>query len=113
LVGNIFLVLLALGSVLWALAISDSVGRFVLLLIGGLFIFFLLLSLWFGSTCVTHIKTAVQTEQLAAWNRLRATRKGIALIRPRLLEAQGELPLEELKERLEQQILRQSQPSAP
>jgi hypothetical protein len=71
------------------------------------------LSLWRGSTCVTQIKTAVQTEQLAAWNRMRAARKGMAMIRPRLLEAQGEFSQEELKARLEEQILRQSQSSAP
>jgi hypothetical protein len=62
---------------------------------------------------MTHIKTAVQTERLGAWNRMRATRNGMAMIRPRLLEAQGELPPQELRARLEERILRQTQPSAP
>jgi hypothetical protein len=113
LVGNIFLIILALGFFLWAADISDSVGRIVLALLGGFFLFLFLLSLWRGATCVTQIKTAVQTEQLAAWNRMRAARKGMAMIRPRLLEAQGEFPQDELKARLEEQILRQSQSSAP
>lgn len=113
LVGNVVLGILALGLILLAVAVSDAIGRAVLALIGAFFAFLLLLSLWRGSTCVTHIKTAVQTEQLAAWNRMRAARKGMALIRPRLLEAQGELPQEELKARLEEQILRQTQSSAP
>jgi hypothetical protein len=113
LVGNIALIILALGFFLWAADVSDSVGRIVLALLGGFFTFLTLLSLWRGSTCVTQIKTAVQTEQLAAWNRMRAARKGMAMIRPRLLEAQGEFSQEELKARLEEQILRQSQSSAP
>jgi hypothetical protein len=37
----------------------------------------------------------------------------MAMIRPRLLEAQGQFPQDELKARLEEQILRQSQSSAP
>ncbi len=112
LVGNIILVILALGFFLWAGDISDPAGRIVTALIGGFFLFLFLLSLWRGSTCVTQIKTAVQTEQLAAWNRMRAARKGMAMIRPRLLEAQGELSQVELKARLEEEILRQSQSSA-
>jgi len=113
LIGNTVLVILALGFFLWAADVSDSIARIVLALLGGFFTFLTLLSLWRGSTCVTQIKTAVQTEQLAAWNRMRAARKGMAMLRPRLLEAQGQFPQEDLKARLEEQILRQSQSSAP
>lgn len=112
-VGNIVLTILALGAILLAAAVQDIAARIVWAIIGGLFAFFTLLSLWRGSSCVTHIKTAVQTEHLAAWNRMRAARKGMAMIRPRLLEAQGELPPQELKARLEEQILSQTQPSNP
>jgi hypothetical protein len=112
LVGNIVLMVLALACFLLTAAVSDPAARIVWALIGGFFAFFAAWSLWLGSTCVTHIKTAVQTEQLAAWSRMRAARKGMALLRPRLLEAQGELPEVELKARLEEQILRQTQPSA-
>jgi len=110
-VGNIVLSILALGFVLLAVAVSDASFTIVWAMVGGIFAFFFLLSLWRGSSCVTHIKTAVQTEQLAAWNRMRAARKGMAMIRPRLLEAQGQMPPEELKARIEDQILRQTQPS--
>jgi hypothetical protein len=112
-VGNIVLSILALGFILLAVAVSDDAFKIVWSLIGGCFAFVFLLSLWRGSSCVTHIKTAVQTEQLAAWNRMRAARKGMAMIRPRLLAAQGEFSQEALRARLEDQILRQTQPSAP
>ena len=77
-VGNIVLSILALGFILLAVTVSDAAFKIVWALIGGLFAFLFLLSLWRGSSCVTHIKTAVQTEQLAAWNRMRAARKGMA-----------------------------------
>lgn len=113
LIGNIVLMIVALAFILSAVEFSDPIARGILSFLGGFFVFLALLSLWRGSSCVTHIKTAVQTEQLAAWNRMRATRKAMAMIRPRLLEAQGEFPLAELKARLEDQILRRSQPSNP
>jgi len=112
LIGNTVMIILAIGFILWAAEVSDATGKFVLAFLGGFFIFLTLLSLWRGSTCVTQIKTAVQTERLAPWNRMRAARKGMAMIRPRLLEAQGELPQEEFKARLEEQILRQTGSSA-
>jgi hypothetical protein len=111
-VWNIVLSIVALGFILPAVGVSDATAKIVLALIAGFFTFLVLWSLWRGSSCVTHIKTAVQTEQLAAWNRMRAARKGMALIRPRLLEAQGEFPQAELRARLEEQILRQTQASS-
>jgi len=111
-VWNIVLAIFALASVLLAVEVSDLVARLILSFLGGLFAFLVLLSLWRGPTCVTHIRTAVQTEQLAAWNRMRAARKGLGLIRPQLLEAQGEFSMPDLRARLEDQILRQTQPSA-
>jgi hypothetical protein len=112
---NILLGIVALCFFLAALLTPPAgvIARIVCSWIGGLFVFLVLLNLWLGSTCVTQIKTAVQTEELAAWNRMRAARKGLAMIRPRLLEAQGEFPQAQLKARLEAQILRQNQSSAP
>jgi hypothetical protein len=112
-VWNIVLMILALAFILWAVDVSGSVARGILSFLGGFFTSLVLLSLWRGSTCVTHIKTAVQTEQLAAWNRMRAARKGMAMIRPKLLEAQGQFPQADLKARLEDRILRQTQSSVP
>jgi hypothetical protein len=104
LVWNIILMILALAFILLALSLSDTTARIIWALIGAFFAFLALVSLWRGPSCVTHIKTAVQTEHLAAWHRMRATRKGMEMIRPRLLEAQGEFAPEEIKARLEAQI---------
>ena len=111
-VWNIVLMILALASILLGVVLSSVAARIVWASVGGFFVVLALLNLWRGATCVTHIKTAVQTERLGAWNRMRATRNGMAMIRPRLLEAQGELPRQELRASLEERILRQTQPSA-
>lgn len=83
--------------VLLALNASDLAWQIVLWIIGGFFAVFFLVNLAFGPGCVSHIQTAVQTEQIPSWNRLRATRKAIAKLRPRLGEAQGGMPPDELK----------------
>jgi hypothetical protein len=112
LVLNIVLIILALPFFWLAASATDRPPqiyweRLAWASIGGFFLFLALLSFWRGSSCITHIKTAVQTERLAAWHRMRAARKGMEMIRPRLLEAQGELPPQELKARLEERIIRQ------
>ena len=88
---------LALGIFAWAFSISNIPGRVTLCIIGGLLALFALHGLWRGPSCVTHIQTAVQTDQLAAWNRIRAARKGLATLRPKLQEAQGVVAPEELR----------------
>jgi hypothetical protein len=110
---NTVLAILAITLILFGIAVSDNIGKGFLFSFGGFFALLVLISLWRGATCVTHIKTAVQTEQLAAWHRMRAARKGMAILRPRLQEAQGGFLPAELKARLEEQILRQTQASAP
>jgi hypothetical protein len=92
--------LLALVFAAWALDVTILPGRASLWTISVFFGFFTLLNLWRGPTCVTHIKTAVQTEKLPPWNRLRGARKEMKRIRPLILQAQGELSAEELKSRL-------------
>jgi hypothetical protein len=101
--------LLALLFVFWALAVVNLPGRVTLWIIGGLFAFFALINLWRGPTCVTQFKTPVQTEEVPSWNHLRAARKGLDRIRPRILEAQGAYVPEELKAELEDRLRRQSQ----
>ncbi len=105
-VVNMIVLILALWCLLLAWILSDTTARVVWAFIGAFFVFIDLVSLWRGPSCVTHIKTAVQTEHLAAWHRMRATRKGMEMIRPRLLEAQGEFAPQELKSRLEDQLIR-------
>jgi hypothetical protein len=111
-VGNYIMGLLALLFAAWALNVVNLPGRVTLWIIAGFFGFFTLLNLWRGPTCVTHIKTAVQTEQLPPWNRLRTARKGKQRIRTLLLQAQGEVSSEELRARLDDLVRRQTQGSA-
>ncbi len=57
---------------------------------------FLLINTFRGPTCQTHIRTAVQLEQLPSLGRLGAARKVLALVQPLVIEAQGEATPEEL-----------------
>lgn len=88
----------------WSLAVDNVPGRVVLWIIAGIFAFFLLTNFFGGPTCQTQIKTAVQTEQLPPWNRLRTARKGLDRIRPLLLQAQGEMSAADLRARLEERL---------
>ncbi len=57
-------------------------------------LFFLLLLLvnWLrGPTCAAHLRTAVHLVELPTLGRLRSARKAVALLRPRIAEAQGAL----------------------
>jgi low affinity Fe/Cu permease len=108
-VGNCIMGLLALLFAAWALTVVNMTGRITLWAICGCFGYFTLMNLLRGSTCVTHIKTAVQTELLPQWNRLPRARRGLKRIRPALLQAQGEVSAQELKARLEELVRRQTQ----
>jgi hypothetical protein len=108
-VGNWIMGFLALSFAVWALTVVNLAGRITLWAISGCFGYFTLVNLMRGSTCVTHIKTAVQTEQLHPWNRLPRARRGVERIRPALLQAQGEVSAQELKARLEDLVRRQTQ----
>jgi hypothetical protein len=60
---------------------------------------FLVANLLLGPTCVCHLKTAVQTEELPSLRRLRRARKVLARLRPLIVAAQGELTLGEIAAR--------------
>ncbi len=109
---NYALGMLALLFSLWALSMVNLPGRVTLWIFAGFFGFFTMVNLLLGPTCATHIKTAVQTEQLYPWNRLRRARKGMAKLRPRLLQAQGGVSTDELRVRLEDILRRQIQGQA-
>jgi len=106
--------LMALVSFVWALNVANLPGRVTLWIIGGGFALITLLNLWRGPTCVTHIKTSVQMEQLPPWNRLRAARQGMGKLRPQLIQAQGAFSPDELKAKLVERLpwLSQNPPAA-
>lgn len=88
---------IALLFFLWGLDIAGFGGRLALWIIAGFFALLGLVNFARGPSCVTSLQTAVQTEQLPSWGRMRAARKGMEQLRPRLREAQGSTPAEELK----------------
>jgi len=69
-------------------------------IMGGIFGLFLLGNLLMGPTCACHIRTAVQNEELAAWHRVRTSRKGITLLQRLAQVAQTDLPAEETAKRM-------------
>jgi hypothetical protein len=108
-IGNFLLAIPVMIFGAAALSVANLPGRITLWIMAGMFAFFVLLNLISGPTCVTHIKTAVQTEQLPAWGRIRTARKGMKRIRPFILQAQPEIPIDEIKARLADNLSRQFQ----
>ena len=70
----------------------------------GIMLFFgvpFLLNNLFGPTCVCHLHTAVQTEELPSLNRLPKTRRILNRLRPLIAQAQGQLAPEEIPTRVQ------------
>jgi hypothetical protein len=88
---------LALLFSLWGLGVTNLPGRVTLWIMGGCFALFSLINLLQGPSCVMHIQTAVQREQIPSWGRVRVARKGLARIRQHLHDAQGVVSAEDLK----------------
>jgi len=68
----------------------------------GFFFVLLLVNILLGPTCLCEIHTAVQSRRLGSVNRLRTARKLLARLRPVLEAAQGAVPVEELRQRVDQ-----------
>jgi hypothetical protein len=64
----------------------------------------LVINIFKGPTCQTHLKTAVQLEEMPAWGRVRRAERCIARLRERVLEAQGSMAAEEARMRLDEMI---------
>jgi hypothetical protein len=68
----------------------------------GIFVLMLIYNLLSGPTCVSHLRTAVQTEQMPSLHRLRHAQKALELLRPSIVAAQGALATEEIPARMQQ-----------
>jgi len=79
------------------LSVPEMVTVFIALGFVGLFGLFILINSACGPTCVTHVRTAVQIEELPSLNRLRRTRAVMNRLRPMIAEAQGQLTPEEIQ----------------
>ena len=60
----------------------------------------LLINSFLGPSCICHLRTAVQMEELSSLNRLRRARKVLNRVRPLIAAAQGELAPGEIPVRL-------------
>jgi hypothetical protein len=94
-IGNVVLGFLAGAGVLGFFATSGGPAVFWAIF-AGFWLLFVLLNTAFGPTCVSHLRTAVQTEELPSLKRLRRAQKVVARLRPLIAQAQGEIPREEI-----------------
>jgi hypothetical protein len=87
-----------------AFTIDDVGGRIALLSIAGLFGLILLINFLSGPTCQCQIRTAVQLDELPTLTRLPRARKVINRIRPRIVEAQGQVVPEEIPQLIREMV---------
>jgi len=82
------------------LVVHERAGMISLGCTSACFGLLLLVNVLRGPTCRVMIYTALGGEPLPSIQRLRTARKVMALLKPRLLAAQGELPADEIPRRL-------------
>jgi len=97
---DIALALMIACSLLGALFLELESFRIISWIFSGTFLVFLVVNILRGPTCICHIITAVQEEQLPSLNRLRVARKVIGTLRPAIEKVQGKLGPEEVKEKI-------------
>lgn len=89
-----------LGATVAVLAVpalfTSAPVTFVLASLAGFFAILLGANIALGATCICHLRTAVQHEKLRSLARLRRAHRVLERLKPRIAEAQGELPVEPL-----------------
>ncbi len=93
---SIVLALMIACSSVGALFLEVESIRILSWILSGTFLVFLLVNLFRGPTCICHIMTAVQEDQLPSLNRLRVARKAIETLRAAIERVQGTLSPEEV-----------------
>lgn len=94
-IWNTILALCAAGAVLIPYAFKEA-GVPAFSIISGLFVLCFLTNWLRGPTCMCHILTAVQKEELPSLHRLRTAEKVIRKIRPLIEKIQGKLTSEQV-----------------
>jgi len=84
-------------SLMGALFLEKEPVRIFFWVLSGAFLVFLLVNAFRGPTCICHIMTAVQEDQLPSLNRLRVARKVIGTLRHAIERVQGRLSPEEVQ----------------
>ncbi len=77
------------GALAWT--VSDVAWWYFWMAVGMFFGLLLLANVLQGPTCVTHIRTAVQVEEIPSLRRLRNVRRVLERLRPLIEQAQGTL----------------------
>jgi len=96
---EILSVILAFTAIVFGVmsVFTTSGWRIFLSVMTGIVLLALLVNWLRGPTCVCHLRTAVQTEELSPLKRFRATRKVIERLKPTIEKAQGPLGPELLR----------------
>ncbi len=94
--GNVTFGILATALALIAWRVGDPAWRIFWFSLAGLCFVLLGVNWLRGPTCICHLRTAVQTEQLPSLRRLRIARKVIERLRPLIEQAQGTLSPDQL-----------------
>lgn len=95
-VGSIVFSLMIAGSLTGALLSKNESPRIFFWALSGIFLLLFLINLLRGPTCMCHIMTAVQEDQLPSLNRLRVARRVIGTLRLAVEKVQGTLRPEEV-----------------
>ncbi len=93
---SIVLGLIIVCSLMGALFLEKEPARIFFWAFSGTFLLLLFINILRGPTCICHIMTAVQEEQLPSLNRLRVARKVIGKLRLVIERVQGTLIPEEV-----------------
>jgi len=96
-VWSIVLACLIASSLAGALFLEREPLRIFFWAFSGVFFAFFLINILRGPTCICHILTAVQEEQLPSLNRLRVARRVIGALRVVIEKTQGVLGPDEVK----------------
>ncbi|MEP6662720.1 MAG: hypothetical protein ABJC04_03550 [Verrucomicrobiota bacterium] len=86
---NVILGVLAGIFFFFTILIKNQVAWWIFIGVGTIFAISLLINFLLGPTCITQIKTAVQTEELSSLKRLRTARKVLHQLRPIVEQAQN------------------------
>jgi len=92
---SIALALMIACSLMGALSLEEGSLRIFFSILSGTFLVFLLVNVFRGPTCICHMTTAVQQDQLPSLNRLRVAHKVIEMLQPTIERVQGKPSREE------------------
>ncbi len=94
---SIALALMIACALTGGLSLEVESARILSWILTGTFFVFLLIKVVRGPTCLGHIMTAVQEDQLPSLNRMRVTRRVIGILKAVIENSQGRLGLEEVE----------------